>query len=233
MNKYIAFSLSSIFLTGCESPTLNIDKLEPKTQLISPKDLYIPIAFDIDTNKNPEVAFCSLAGKEQFEAEILRLINEYRSQNLVCGDTSYPASTPLKWNLLLFHSSVINSMNLAGSNIISHTNVDGKEVGDKFRLSPYEFSIAMENIAAGQTRIEDVMKAWKDSPGHCKNMLDARVTEVAVACTYKKQSFYKYYWTMHLGAPIAPKPKEEIKIETKADRIKPKSARDILDSLIR
>jgi uncharacterized protein YkwD len=218
---------------GCGNPTLNIENVAPKTKLISPKELYIPIEFNSDIQKNPEVAFCSLAEKEQFELEILRRINEYRSQSGVCGDAPYTATPPLKWNQLLFQSSIINSMNLAGSNIISHTNVDGKEVGDKFRLSPYEFSIAMENIAAGQSRIDEVMKAWKESPGHCKNMIDARVTEVAAACTYKKKSFYKYYWTMHLGAPIAPKPKEEIQIENKADRVKPKSARDILDSLIR
>jgi uncharacterized protein YkwD len=117
---------------GCGNPTLNIENVSPKTKLISPKELYIPIEFNSDIQKNPEVAFCSLAEKEQFELEILRRINEYRSQSGVCGDAPYTATPPLKWNQLLFQSSIINSMNLAGSNIISHTNVDGKEVGDKF-----------------------------------------------------------------------------------------------------
>lgn len=218
MKNFIGFTFLLLTLFGCGNPTLNTDNMEQNTQLISPKNLYIPTAFDIDTLKNPELAFCSLANKEQFEAEILRIINQYRSQNMACGETIYPATTPLKWNENLFHSSVMNSINMASSNLVSHTNVDGKEIADKFRLSPYEFSIAMENIAAGQTQIADVMKGWKESPGHCRNMMDARITEVAVACTYKKQSFYKYYWTMHLGAPIAPKPKEKIKSSNPLDR---------------
>ena len=209
MKNFTSLILLAVVLLGCKNNSLNTEIAAENTLSTHPKSIYIPIEFDINIIKNPEIVFCGLAEKELFEAEILQLVNQYRSQGSVCGDTYYPPTMPLKWNQSLFHSSIINSIDMAKSNLISHTNVDGKEVADKFRLSSYTFSIAMENIAVGHSHIIDVMTAWKQSPGHCKNMMDARITEIAAACTYKKESFYKYYWTMHLGAPITSKPKIE------------------------
>ena len=52
---------------------------------------------------------------------------------------------------------------------------------------------AGENIAAGQTTAESVMKAWMNSPGHKKNILSPNFTHIGVG--YAKGGSYGHYWT--------------------------------------
>ena len=52
---------------------------------------------------------------------------------------------------------------------------------------------AGENIAAGQTTAESVMKSWMNSPGHKKNILSPNFTHIGVG--YAKGGSYGHYWT--------------------------------------
>jgi uncharacterized protein YkwD len=52
---------------------------------------------------------------------------------------------------------------------------------------------AGENIAAGQTTAESVMKSWMNSPGHKKNILSPSFTHIGVG--YAKGGSYGHYWT--------------------------------------
>ena len=43
------------------------------------------------------------------------------------------------------------------------------------------------------------LQGWLDSPAHCENMMDARFSEVGVACVGRRGSAWGTYWTMVLG----------------------------------
>ncbi|MFP3338704.1 CAP domain-containing protein, partial [Micrococcus sp. SIMBA_131] len=52
---------------------------------------------------------------------------------------------------------------------------------------------AGENIAAGQATPEEVVKAWMNSEGHRKNILNPGYTEIGVG--YISGGSYGHYWT--------------------------------------
>jgi uncharacterized protein YkwD len=59
-----------------------------------------------------------------------------------------------------------------------------------------------ENIAGGThvDQVDEVMKMWLESPGHCKNIMKASFKEVGMAVVYDSSSHFKYYWTQDFGA---------------------------------
>ncbi len=63
---------------------------------------------------------------------------------------------------------------------------------DRIRGTAYEGSPGGENIASGYANEEEVFNAWKNSEGHCKNMMNAKFTDIAVGRS-------ENYWTMNFG----------------------------------
>lgn len=53
---------------------------------------------------------------------------------------------------------------------------------------------ASENIAGGVATPEDVVKAWMDSEGHRKNILNPDFNKIGVAYGFIEDSRYGYYW---------------------------------------
>lgn len=88
---------------------------------------------------------------------------------------------------------------MAQNNYFSHTSQDGRTVGQRITNAGYNWSTYGENIAMGQSSIASVMDSWMKSEGHCANIMNARLTEVAVACV--KNSSSRNYWTMDLARP--------------------------------
>ena len=43
------------------------------------------------------------------------------------------------------------------------------------------------------------MTTWLNSDGHCRNIMEPALTEVAVACVSQAGTTYGTYWTMDLG----------------------------------
>jgi hypothetical protein len=61
-----------------------------------------------------------------------------------------------------------------------------------------------ENIAAGQSTAALVMGAWKASPGHNSNMLNAGYKVIGVSFYTLSGSPYTYYWTTDFGGYVDP-----------------------------
>lgn len=153
----------------------------------------------------PPAATVTLLSAEQtcnqtdFQRTITNLINQARASNQMCGTTSYPAVAPLAWNTKLFNAAAGHSADMASQNYFSHTSLDGRTPGQRMTNAGYNWSSYGENIAMGQSSIASVMDTWMKSAGHCANIMNARLTEVAVACV--KNSSSRNYWTMDLGRP--------------------------------
>lgn len=145
---------------------------------------------------------CGLNGVQGIEFELLQRVNAFRSEPRMCGTKRFEAAPPLKWNLRLLNASYRHSVDMARSNLVSHTSLDSRELWNRLDQAAYPFLKAGENIAAGQNTVEKVVLAWQQSPHHCATMMVPEFLEIGVACVYKKSSFYKYYWTMDLGRAI-------------------------------
>ena len=142
---------------------------------------------------------CGLGRTNDFRTEILYRVNDLRATGAVCGSTIYRATGPLNWNNLLLQAASDHSNDMASNNLFSHVSADGRSLPTRYAEAGYGFSAAGENIAAGQSTVEEVIRSWINSPGHCKNLMNPLYEDIAVACKRNDTSTYGLYWTMNLG----------------------------------
>ena len=64
---------------------------------------------------------------------------------------------------------------------LSHTGSDGSSVMDRIARTGYQACFGAENIARGQPSVEAVMTAWRNSPGHYTNMVNANARHYGFA----------------------------------------------------
>ena len=78
---------------------------------------------------------------------------------------------------------------------------DGSSAGQRATAAGYVWRTWGENIAAGQTSVNQVMAGWLASPGHCANLLNPNFRDIGLACVSAGAgNTYRTYWTMTLGA---------------------------------
>ncbi len=141
---------------------------------------------------------CALPG---FQADLLHQINAARATDRSCGVTAFAATAALAWSGPLFNAAAGHSRDMALNSYFSHTGLDGSSVGSRVTGAGYGWSNVGENIAAGQSDVSAVMKAWLASEGHCKNIMNPSYQEVALACVLQTGSTYGRYWTLVLARP--------------------------------
>lgn len=146
-------------------------------------------------------ASCS-ADDATMQERLLLLINDARAQARSCGVTEYPATTPLAWNNVLASAASKHSADMAEHNFFSHTGSNGSSASQRATLEGYNWYTVGENIAAGRENAEQTVNDWLDSPGHCRNIMNAAFSEVAVSCVENASSDYQRYWTNMLAAPM-------------------------------
>ncbi len=134
-------------------------------------------------------------------AEAVAKLNAARATGRMCGTTWYPAAPPVQWNEALARAASGHSKDMATNNYFSHTSLDGRSPGTRITAAGYSWSAYGENIAAGQSTMDAAMTAWLNSPGHCKNIMNARYKDYGAGCAYTSSSRYHTYWTQDFAAP--------------------------------
>jgi uncharacterized protein YkwD len=197
-NRFYLLIMSIFLITGCGGSTSS----------------------DSSIIKSSESSFSNLNSAEQVslnllntnQQKLLDAINKERSQSKTCGNKGiFPSVPDLTWSHELYASALEHVADLAYSNTFSH-NGSGTEydlTGNGRPSKFYErivangyanyFSVG-ENIAGGQRSLEEVMKAWMASPGHCVNIMKSTYTEVGVAIVIKDDSTYQVYWGQNFGS---------------------------------
>lgn len=138
---------------------------------------------------------------EAYQAEMLELVNEARATARDCGSTRYPATHALQYQCDLDEAAEGHSMDMADNNFFNHTGSDGLGVGERVTDSGYEWSAVGENIAAGQTTVEQVVQGWLDSPGHCENIMSDLFEEFGTSRVDTDSADYDTYWTQVFATP--------------------------------
>ncbi len=143
---------------------------------------------------------------------LLDAINKERASVHTCGDRGeFGPVHPLVWNSNLHASALEHAIDLAISDTFSHdgsgtpSDITGDGRPSKFyerieRNGYTHYYSVGENIAGGQRSLEEVMRAWMESPGHCENIMKSTYTEVGVAIVKNDNSTYKIYWTQNFGS---------------------------------
>jgi uncharacterized protein YkwD len=192
-----------ILISACASPTmLGSADLVTASPISSAQ-----VAHEVDARTlPPEPGLsdpnCGFNGANGIEQEMLARINALRAEARMCGDVRFASASPLVWNIKLMNASYRHSIDMARSNLVSHTSLDSRELRNRIIEAGYLFERAGENIAAGQNSVANVVAAWEKSPPHCSTLMAPELQDVGVACVHKKVSFYKYYWTMDLARPF-------------------------------
>jgi uncharacterized protein YkwD len=114
---------------------------------------------------------------------------------------------PVKVNAALTKAAEYFAKFMAENGKYGH-EADGQKPTDRAKKHGYDYSLILENIAymfhpEGFTTDDlggGLMKGWKESAGHRKNMLDPDVTETGVAVARSDKTGY-YYAVQMFGRP--------------------------------
>lgn len=150
----------------------------------------------------PAPGVLSTCGIDSFDTRLLAWINQLRAAGATCGSQQLAPAQALRWSTALTLAADGHSRDMVALNYFSHTSADGRTLRERIDATGYAWSTIGENIAAGQITVDEVMAGWRDSPGHCVNMMNPDFTEIGVACVPGSASnLYRRYWTMDLARP--------------------------------
>lgn len=121
------------------------------------------------------------------------IINQYRAEH---------GLKPVKLNTELTAAAKLHSKDLAKWDRISHYGSDGSNPWDRVKRSGFKARLAAENVGTGQIDFGEVMKGWKDSPGHNKNLLLADADYMGIALVQEPKTEFKSFWTLVLGSQM-------------------------------
>ncbi len=125
------------------------------------------------------------------ERAFLTLINNYRASN---------ALQPLAISYALTQSSAWKSHDMGTSAYFAHDDLGRTWVQRVVACGYTASGYIGENIAAGYTTAQAVFDAWRASPGHNANMLNAGYHAIGIGREYVAGSPYGWYWTTDFGA---------------------------------
>jgi uncharacterized protein YkwD len=129
----------------------------------------------------------------RLEPEAARdLINAYRRKH---------GLKPLQLNTQLTLAAKEHSRDLAKWDRISHYGSDGSNPWDRVKRAGYNPRVTAENVGTGQASFDEVLKGWRDSDGHNKNLLLADATQMGIALVQDPKTEFKTFWTLVLGSP--------------------------------
>lgn len=128
--------------------------------------------------------------------EFLREVNSIRTRGCTCGGDYFGPVGPVTWNETLEKTGFLHSKDMQNHRYFSHISKRGKSPADRLKTQGYKYRSFAENLFAahGYTpSVQEVVNAWKNSPGHCKNLMNNTVSEMGVG-------IYKGYYTQLFGS---------------------------------
>ena len=152
------------------------------------------------TGFTPMLVFGQQRAGDIFKSEFLQRINAKREQGCKCGTLYMPPVAPVIWNDILEDAALGHARDMGEHHYFSHESLDGRTSNDRIMAAGYGYngyrSFAVgENIAFGQNDIDEVMRGWFKSKGHCENLMNPDFKEVGVAQ-------YGQYWVQDFGGRV-------------------------------
>jgi uncharacterized protein YkwD len=105
----------------------------------------------------------------------------------------------LKLDARLTAAAKAHSRDLANGDRISHYGSDGSSPWDRVARTGYQATLAAENVGTGQASMLEVIKGWKGSEAHNKNLLLPDAEDMGIALVLAPKSEFKTFWTLVVG----------------------------------
>lgn len=142
------------------------------------------------------------AQADNVEARVLALVNAARARPQRCGGQAFAPAPPLRLNDTLQSVASAHAAEMARYSYFSHTGRNGSTVDGRATQAGYPWRNIGENIAAGQTTADTVVRGWINSPGHCANIMSPAYSEMGAAFVVNQQSSAGIYWAQVFGARL-------------------------------
>ncbi|WP_374580502.1 CAP domain-containing protein [Pseudoduganella sp.] len=142
-----------------------------------------------------------LPGQEQAGQEVLAATNAARAVPRDCGGVAMPAAPPVRWSARLAAAALQHSQDMAQQGYFSHTDTQGNDVAQRALAAGYAWRSVAENIARGQNSAQEAVAGWLNSPGHCRSLMDARMSEMGAAYSIRSNKRSTAYWTQVFASP--------------------------------
>jgi uncharacterized protein YkwD len=134
-------------------------------------------------------------------ASILVQVNATRAQGALCGARGGMApSGALGWSEALYALAYRQALWMADFGMLVHAGRDGETLSQRAAAAGYDFARVGENLAHGQGSVAQALNGWTASEGHCVNLYDSDVTEMALACVPGRDG--RAFWVLIVGRPL-------------------------------
>ena len=141
---------------GCGSPT-DPGKVSPSVETA----VDASVKASVDAGGHPLSATTDDPGTLTFEAELIRLVNDYRVAKGLNALIDSPA---------LRAAARAHSQHMILHRFFAHASPEGLSPGDRLSMNGIAWTSVGENIAAGYATPQAVFDAWLASPGHRENI---------------------------------------------------------------
>jgi len=138
---------------------------------------------------------------QTFEQRVLELTNENRAAGASCDADRFGPAPALEMNEVIRQSARAHSRDMGVQEYFEHESLDGRTPFDRMRMVGFMGAQPWgENIAAGQTSPEDVVRGWMQSPGHCRNIMNPDYRTIGIGYAEVEGSPFGRYWTQNFAA---------------------------------
>jgi uncharacterized protein YkwD len=143
---------------------------------------------------------CASLSKELLLAQV----NAIRERGAICGADGgaagqMPPAPPLHWSPPLQALALQQARWLAGKGQLAHTGPQGETLRQRAEAAGYAYTRIAENVGQGQRSVAQVLAGWTASEGHCLNLYDPLVTEMALVCAPGRDG--RPFWALLLARP--------------------------------
>jgi uncharacterized protein YkwD len=125
---------------------------------------------------------------------VLKNLNYIRNKGCRCGGKKYAPVSPLRLDEKLTAVAQIYAEEISAKQKLSHIGKNGSKAGDRIKRGGYNWSYYGENIAGGYRTVSEVIKAWLDSPSHCRTLMNPNYIHIGIG-------FRDEYWVTDFGSP--------------------------------
>jgi uncharacterized protein YkwD len=133
-----------------------------------------------------------LRDAERTRAAMLAQVNALRRK---------AGATPLKMSKDLQQAAQAHAQDMLARGYFAHKSPSGTSVRERSRAAGYEWRTIGENIAEGQTSVQEVMTTWMNSKGHRENILNPHFRDLGIGLVLGKSRAgeYRVIWVQNFG----------------------------------
>lgn len=107
--------------------------------------------------------------------------NAARATPTDCGQYgTIPAAQALVLDPELSKAAQVHAEDMAANDFMAHEGSDGSDFVVRIERTNFQGQPLGENVAAGQQSAAEVVAAWVDSDGHCRNIMNGEATKIGV-----------------------------------------------------